>query len=180
MQVHICSPYNLEKNLGLAYNQAMNLIPEGDAACFHDIDVMLLTPDAGSIIHHYANLFPDALLTCYTNRVSELSRRQLLNQRISTDPMITNHIVLAKKQMASLYNVTPIERDISGMLMVIPKKIWLEHPFDESGKCLGVDTSYGRRLRHAGIKILRMDGLYVWHTYRMGMKSIYDRSHLEN
>jgi GT2 family glycosyltransferase len=179
MQVHISSPYDLEKNLGRAYNRQMNLIPEGDAACFHDIDVLLLTPDAPRIIQNYAELYPGALLTCYTNRVSELSRRQLLNQVVSPDANIINHITLAKKQMASLYNVTPIQRDISGMLMVIPKSIWLQHPFDESGNCLGVDTKYGRRLRNAGIKILRMDGLYVFHIYRMGMKSIYDKSHLQ-
>jgi GT2 family glycosyltransferase len=178
MHVHISSPYDLEKNLGRAYNREMNLIPDGDAACFHDIDVLLLTPDAGRIIHNYAELYPDALLTCYTNRVSELSRRQLLNQSVSNDSNILNHIALAKKQMNSLYNVTPINRDISGMLMVIPKSIWKEHPFDEAGQCLGVDTKYGRRLRNAGVKILRMDGLYVFHIYRMGMKTIYDKSHL--
>jgi hypothetical protein len=179
MRVHICTPYNLEKDLGKAYNETMQLIPDGDAACFHDIDVMMLTPDAGSIIHHYATLFPNALLTCYTNRVSELSRRQLLNQTLSQDPNIMNHMALAKKQQASLYKVTPINRDISGMLMVIPKSLWQKHPFDETGQCLGVDTKYGRKLRAAGINILRMDGLYVFHIYRMGMKNIYDKSHLQ-
>jgi GT2 family glycosyltransferase len=179
MQVHICTPYSLDKNLGKAYNETMRLIPDGDAACFHDYDVMMLTPDAGAIIHHYANLYPHALLTCYTNRVSELSRRQLLNQVVSNEPDIRKHIDLAERQRSQLYKVTPINRDISGMLMVIPKAIWKAFPFPETGKCLGVDTDYGRKLRHAGISILRMDGMYVFHIYRMQMKSINEKSHLQ-
>jgi GT2 family glycosyltransferase len=180
MKVHFTIPYDTEKNLGKAYNETMALVPDGDAACLMDMDVLLaLTPDAGCIVQKYAELYPNALLTCFTNRISELSRRQLLNQVVNPDPDIQKHIELAKLQHARLYNVTEINRDISGMLMVLPKSLWQKFPFDESGKCLGVDTKYGRALRAAGIKILRMDGLYVFHMYRMGMKNIYDKSHLQ-
>lgn len=177
MFVHICAPYRLDKNLGRAYNEVMQLLPEDSAACFIDYDVQLLTPDAGAIIHQYAAENPHALLTCYTNRVSPLSKMQLLNRVVNEESDIRKHISLAEKQKSLLYQTTPIYRDISGMLMVIPKSLWLKHPFPDSGVCLGVDTYYGRSIREAGVSILRMDGLYVWHSYRL-LTGITDKSHL--
>ncbi|HTD94611.1 MAG TPA: hypothetical protein VK644_12385 [Chitinophagaceae bacterium] len=178
MQVHISIPYRTDKNLGKAYNEAMARIPDGDAACFIDYDVQLLTPDAGAIIQKYAEIYPDALLTCYTNRISPLSARQLLLGIVSEDPDIRNHIRLAECQRnLNAYNVTPIIRDISGFLMVIPKSLWQEHPFDDNGACLGVDTYYGRKIRAAGKQILRMDALYVFHAYRL-LQGIGNKTHL--
>jgi GT2 family glycosyltransferase len=177
MKVHIQTPYTSSKDLGKIYNEEMKRIPDGDAACFIDYDVMFLTPDAGAIIQHYYNLYPNALLTCYTNRVSSLSKRQLLNGEISEDSDIRNHIILAEQQRQQLFDVTPIKGDISGMLMVIPKSLWAKHQFDETGRCLGVDTYYGRKLRNAAVPILRMNGIYVFHCYRM-LQGIHDKSHL--
>lgn len=177
MQVHICTPYRSDKNLGRAYNETLARIPDGDAACFLDYDVMMLTPDAGAIIQTYAEQNPGCLLTCLTNRVSPLSRKQLLGGVVSEDPDVRNHIRIAEDRRSYLYTVSPVNRDISGMLMVIPKALWLEFPFDETGKCLGVDTHYGRKIRAAGKQILRMNGLYVFHAYRI-TTGITDKSHL--
>jgi len=177
MEVHICIPYRSDKNLGRAYNEAMVRIPDGDAACFIDYDVQLLTHDAGAILHQYTNQNPSALLTCYTNRVSPFSKSQLLNKTVSDDSDLRNHIRIAESQKSNLFQVSQIDRDISGMLMVIPKSLWYEFPFDESGQCLGVDTYYGRKIRAAGRQILRMNGLYVWHAYRL-LQGINDKAHL--
>lgn len=177
MQVHICTPYRIDKNLGRAYNEAMARIPDGDSGCFIDYDIQLLTPDAGVILHEYANRFPGSLLTCFTNRISPLSKKQLLGGTISEDSDLRNHIRLAEVQRSHLYTVRELHRDISGMLMVIPKSLWAEHQFEETGKCLGVDTYYVRRIRAAGKKIYRMNGLYVFHSYRL-LTGITDKSHL--
>lgn len=177
MQVHISTPYRTDKNLGKAYNETLSSIPDGDAACVLDYDVMLLTPDAGAIISEYAIRFPHNLLTCFTNRVSPLSKKQLLGGTVSNDPDVRNHIKIAEKQRTLLYSASPVNRDISGFLMVIPKSLWKDYPFDESGKCLGVDTYYGRRIREAGRIIYRMNGLYVFHAYRI-TTHITDKSHL--
>lgn len=177
MNVHICTPYDVNKNLGKVYNETMQRIPDGDAACLIDYDVQLLTPDAGKIIHDYANKYPNALLTCFTNRVSPLSKMQLLTGRISDETDIRTHIELAEKQKEFFYKATRIQRDISGMLMVLPKKIWAKHPFPEDGKCLGIDTNYGRRLRKFGVAIYRMDGLYCFHQYRL-LTGISNKTHL--
>jgi GT2 family glycosyltransferase len=177
MNVHICIPYSITKNLGAAYNETMARIPDGDAACFIDYDVQLLTPDAGKIIHEYANLHPNSLLTCFTNRATTFAKAQLLTGVPSEDTNIRNHIDLAEKQKEHLYKVTPILKDISGFLMVLSKSLWRKHPFPDNGHCLGIDTSYSRSIRRAGLKVLRMDGLYVFHQYRL-VHGILNRSHL--
>lgn len=166
--------------MGKAYNDAMGLLPDGDSACLRDIDTLFLTPDQPAIIEQYARENPEAVLTCYTNRVSELSRHQLLGGTISETSDIREHIRLAQNQADRhkiIRLVTEISRDISGMLMVVPKEIWKKYPFDESGKCLGVDTYWSRKIRAAGIKILRMDAVYIFHTYRM-QYGVYDKRHL--
>jgi GT2 family glycosyltransferase len=178
MQVHICSPYRPDKNLGKAYNETMQILPDDWWGCLTDYDVQLLTPDAGRILHEYANLFPEAaLLTCYTNRISSLSKMQLLDGVVSDNTDYFHHYSLAEKQKRFLYGATQINADISGFLMMISKKAWREQPFPETGICLHVDTTYGRTIRAAGKKILRMNGLYVWHAYRL-INGIGDKTHL--
>lgn len=178
MKVHFVIPYALDKNLGREYNKTMAALPDGDWACLMDYDVQLLTPDAGRIVHEYATRAkPDQLLTCFTNRVSTLSKPQLLNGMVCENSDLRYHIGLAEKQRQHLYQMTQIARDISGMLMLINKKLWSEFHFTEDSKCLGVDTEYNRRIRAAGKTIMRMDGLYVWHAYRL-MNGIHDKKHL--
>lgn len=177
MKVHIVIPYDVKKNLGKAYNQAVSLIPDGDAICIMDYDVQLLTPDAGKIIHHYANIYPNNLLTCFTNRVHPLAKMQLLNGEISNNTDIKHHIELSEKQKEHLYQVSEVTHWIAGMLMVLSKEFWKKHPFPENGRCLGVDTSYSITLKRRGYKILRMDGLYVFHQYRI-INGIHNKKHL--
>jgi GT2 family glycosyltransferase len=179
MKILICSPYRSDKDLGRAYNETMALLPDDWWACFHDIDTLFLTPDCGTILETYAEQYPDAgILTCLTNRVSDLSAKQMLGGRRSEDPDIRHHIKIAQIQEQQLYDVTEINRDISGMLMMISKRTWKEMPFPEGGKCLGIDTHYNRRIREAVKKILRMNGLYIFHTYRL-LTGIHNKMHLQ-
>jgi GT2 family glycosyltransferase len=178
MKVKILIPYSLEKNLGKAYNEAMEGLKEDEWGCLCDIDTCFLTPDAGVILEEYAKRYPDAgILTCFTNRVSPLSVMQLLKGKIEEDANMRRHVQLAEFQKKYLYQVTEINRDISGMLMMISKRFWNEFQFSEDLKCLGVDTEYNRRIRAAGVKILRMDGMYLFHVYRM-QNGIHYKSHL--
>lgn len=179
MQVHICSPYRVDKNLGKAYNETMRMLPDDWWGCLCDYDIQLLTPDAGKILHEYAFRNPNAgMLTCFTNRISTLSTGQLLGGTVSENTDYFHHYRLAEEQKKRLYSTTEINQDISGFLMMVSKKAWLEHPFPETGICLHVDTTYGRTIRSAGKKIIRMDGLYVWHAYRL-INGIFDKRHLQ-
>lgn len=178
MQVVILKPFDAEKNLGRAYNNAMAMIGDDDYGCLCDLDTCFLTPDAGHIIHEYARRYYGAgLLTCFTNRVSPLSKMQLLNAQLSNNADMKTHISIAEKQKKQLYKATPITGNISGMLMIISKKQWKEMPFTEDLKCLGVDTDYAKRLHAAGKEILRCDGLYIFHCYRL-LTGIFNKQHL--
>lgn len=174
----IVTPYRTDKNLGRAYNEAFEGLPDDKWVCLMDYDTMFLTPDAINILHGYVERFPNAgVLTCLTNRIGQRSRHQLLNGVISDNDSISHHISLAEKQKEKLYQVEKIDDDFSGMLMLIKVSTWKKVKFDEDGLCLGVDTNFGRRVRAAGFEILCMQGLYIWHTYRL-KNGIKDKSHL--
>lgn len=176
MKVHFIIPFAIDKDLGRAYNEAMSLIPEGDTACIMDYDVLMLTPETPGIIRQYAEEHPDAMLTCYTNRIHQLSKQNVYDIPLKSDRMCY-HIELAKKIQQACTSVTELTENISGFLMVLPKSIWHKHKFKEGIGCLGVDTDYWKKLVSDGIKIFCMNRVYVWHTYRLD-KSITDKSHL--
>lgn len=176
--LHFLTPYRSDKNLALAYNDAMKLLPDSDSACLRDIDTLFLLPEQPAMIEAYAKKYPDAILTCYCNRISELSRMQLLTGTVDFSTDITIHIGLARQLACNEMSVTEITRDISGFLMVVPKSIWINQPFVETGGALGVDTYTNRKWRAAGIKILRMNTVYIWHTYRLE-NGIGNKTHLK-
>lgn len=179
MKVHIVKPYSVEKNLGRAYNEAMRLIPDGDWACLMDYDTMFLTPDCGKILHEYVTWNPTAgIFTCFTNRIHPLAKSQLLHGVVSDNTSIDYHTDLAYNQKKDLFKTTIINHEISGFLMMISKKTWSEIKFNENGKCLGVDNDFSIRVLQARKSIHRMDGLYIWHTYRL-KNGIADKSHLK-
>lgn len=170
MKIHYMIPYSVERNLGKAYNEAMALIPDGDAACFTDGDSMFLNPDFGHIIHEYAVRNPDAVLTSYINRIHPLATGQHL---VVSDDVLTC-LRVAKGMRNTSYPTTPITGSVSGTLLVVPKHIWKKHPFSEVNtfrpgepNILGVDNFFTNRIRQAGIPVLRMDSLLIYHQYRL-------------
>lgn len=155
----------------------MRLIPEGDSACIMDYDVQLLTPDAGSIITRYAAEHPDKVLTCYTNRIHPLNVEQLLIGKVDDNPNMSQHLIRAKNLSNKPHTATLVKDHLSGFLFVLPKSIWEKCPFPENGQCLGVDTEWFKALGRVGVQVLRMDRIYVWHTYRL-LNGIRDKQHL--
>lgn len=170
MKVHIRTPYSVERNLGKAYNNEMALIPDGDSACFIDGDSMFLTSNFGTILHEYANNNPKAVLTCWINRIHPLASGQLF-------PLQDNSVETAIKAaeiIKDIRTVHPIIGSVSGTLLVIPKRVWNDHRFTEVNayrhgepNLLGVDNHFTNKVRQAGIPVLRMDGMLIYHQYRL-------------
>lgn len=173
--IHYLTPYRSDKNLGKAYNDAMRLIPDGDTAVLMDIDVMFLLPEQPSMIEWHVLSRPDAVLTCYTNRISDKSP-QLYKGITNPVADIREHIDIAER-VARNKTIMPVSRCISGFLMVVPKSVWQRVPFPETGKCLAVDTVWSRQVLAKGIHIGLMTDIYVWHTYRL-RHGIADKKHL--
>lgn len=171
-KVWIRTPFSTEKNLGKAYNDEMAMIPEGDAACFIDGDVCFLTPDFGQILTNYTNDYPNAVLTCWTNRIHEMARGQKM--QLTQPDNIRSCVEVAKNISDTNLSTTPIIGPVSGFLMVIPKSVWHQHKFVETNNyrpgepnILGVDNEFTNKIRAAGIPILRINRMLVWHTYRL-------------
>jgi GT2 family glycosyltransferase len=100
---------------------------------------------------------------------------QLTGARCSENDSIRNHIVIAKGVEVMLYDTTLLLKPISGFLMVIRKSTWDRVKFDDG--CLGVDNKYHLKIVAAGMDVLRMNGIYVWHTYRL-INGVRDKKHL--
>lgn len=181
--IHIVTPYRTDKNLGRAYNEAFQNCPDGDWLCLTDIDLLFLTPDAPSLMYEAIELRPDAVFVCQTNRISPLAQEQLKFHVPSDVDSILYHQALAQSALESQPALTPVIRtDLSGFLLLVSKEIWQKHPFHEymdKGGCIGVDTLWSREIRATNIPVMRMNRLYVWHTYRLG-KEINDKTHLVN
>lgn len=173
----IVTPYSSSKDLGFEYNRIMSLIPEGEHACLMDIDAMFLTGRQPAIIEDYIKQYPNAVLTCYTNRVSPLSR-QLLHRKVNENSDVRAHIPCAVMMQMKPMSVRRVSNMISGFLMVVPKSVWNVVKFAEGMGCLGVDTKFSRHLHINRIPILIMETIYVFHSYRLE-HGIYHKKHLQ-
>lgn len=157
----------------------MATIPDGDWACITDWDVLFLLPETITHMHGYIERFPDtALFTCYASRSHVNSVGQMLPTGCSSVDSIIHHTNLARLQTKHLYEVTELNRVVSGYVMLISKETWKKYPFAQTGECLGVDSDFSKRLYKDSLKVRRMDGIYVWHTYRM-YSDVKDTSHLK-
>ena len=179
------TPYRVDKNLIMAYNSFMELLPENGWAVFRDADTLFLDSFYGELIIKAIEENPDTdCFTCLTNRI--YSRRQLHKEYLGDD--IVKHREIAKKlkeKHTSSYedftnpnNPTPL----SGMLFILSKSSWKKiGGFKEYkpgySKILGVDYRLHLDLFENGFKTKIIKGLYVYHWYRGGNNA--DIKHLK-
>ncbi len=173
--IYYFKPFAIDKNLGACYNQYMALIGDDDTAVLLDGDTCFLTPDYGMVIAEYVEKYPDAVLTCWTNRINEKAEQQLPNvDRQDTDMRV--HILIAETlKDAPVQDATALHGFVSGFCLVVPKKVWNNTPFPEKQmfedrgphNLLGVDNWWTNAVRATGVPVLRMNKVYIWHTYRL-------------
>lgn len=176
--VHVVTPFRTDKNLGLAYNEAFKHYSDEDWLCLMDWDAYFLTSDAINHLIRYTELYPKTgIFTAWTGRIHSSNSIQLYKGIVNEDGEIRNHIAIAEYLKQNLYQVAPIHKVISGFLMMIKKETWNEIKFSEDMKCLGVDNEYSQRILDAGKTIFRMEGIYIWHTYRL-INGVKDKRHL--
>jgi GT2 family glycosyltransferase len=176
--IHVCTPYDVGRNLGKAYNSVMRTMGDDDWVVLTDYDILFLLPDTIKHLHEYPLRYPDAaIFTCFANRSHANSKNQLLGGIVSDNTDILYHIEKAKYQTKFLYEATEIKTHVSGFLMMVSKRTWNEIKFVEDLLCLGVDTVFSKRLLERGKKIYRMDGVYVFHIYRL-LNGVKNKEHL--
>ena len=174
------TPYSFEKRLFEAWDNYMNLVtdPE-DWICMMDGDTAFLLSDFGHQIKTYIHKYPDTgLFTCYASRTA--NKDQLLNGINSENPDIIFHRCQSEYCRDNFFLKTRIIFKAYGHLMVLQKKTWLKIKSSVKKETVksglfDVDTSASRAIRRLNLKIRLMEGMYIFHYYRLKDKG---REHL--
>jgi len=167
--IYFFTPWSYCNNYGKTLNHYMELLPsDNDWAVIRDGDTMFLTEDWGNHIYEIIEKVPDAgIITCYSNRVGK-NHGQRWKGVISPNPDIAHHRKVALQNRKKNGNsITPLNNWITGVLMVVKKKTWKKVPFPENHRILNVDKFFSRNMLRAGYQIYRMDGMYLFHYYRL-------------
>ncbi len=157
----------------------MSLLPnDDDWGCLMDLDTFLPVSDVGHQLEEIIKKYPDVgLFTAITNRVG--LKEQCYGGNIDNDPNILNwKRVAVQLQQTKRLELRDINHPISGYFMLVKKSVWKKvGMFPEVGKILAIDNSFSKRILDAGYEIKLMEGVFIFHFYRMD-KNISDKSHL--
>lgn len=160
-------PYSLNQSIATAYNEAIARVTGFEWILLTDADVMFLTPDYGHLIAQVIRENPGAgLITCYTSRVGPT--RQLTASGLMSEPSLLKLREVALEHRRKFgAAVSPIAPPVSGMFLLFRKKTWKAVGGFKGEGMLGVDWQFSKAVHAAGLPILRMDGLFVAHFYRL-------------
>jgi glycosyl transferase, family 25 len=175
-------PYSFDKDLGKAYNQYCELVPnDEDWICLMDGDSMFLNSNFGHIIQEYINQYPECkLFLPVVNRIGKSS--QCYKGLISSNPDIVYHRKIAKRLIEEGRQVKSLVKDpnlsISMPCFIFQKKTWKAvGGFDETQRILGVDVRFSEKVRKLKAPIYLMENLYLFHYYRL-LEGKNDKSHI--
>ncbi len=161
-------PYSPEGNLAVAYEKCMRLIRDEDWALFLDYDVMFTRRDWYVLFNKAIKKHPEVgIFTCYTNRI------RTPFQKVPKIDRNNHNMVYHMKFGKELYEkygdsttLFPKGEQLGGFVMLIRKSVWNRiKPLKEKGIEF-VDIEIGNKCHSLGIKIARLDGLYVYHWRR--------------
>jgi len=163
MKVIAMTPFGLDMNLGRAYNEAMEMLPEDGWACFLDHDAAWTTRKWYPQVVEAAIRYPETgLFTCYTNRIA--SSWQRLDQYDNHDMRHQRSVGEKQTKVRTLLDVTDTQ-GIGGVVMVVSKRAWRDVGGFVDG-LLCVDHQMHFAQRKAGRKVYLIEGLYVYHWRR--------------
>lgn len=168
--IYYFTPYSTQKDLALAYNKCMDLLPDDeDYACFTDGDSMFTTHDFGHQLEEITKKYPEVpLFTCMTNRVG--TDYQCINKAWDIEEM--NKHWKFSKELQSRFRTDCVDitnnSPISGVMILLRKKEWKQVGGFDRNKMLGVDNNIHYKIRSRNHKIYLMKGVYLLHYYRDG------------
>lgn len=166
IKIFYSSPFRTDKNIGLANNEFIELLPDNSWICITDADAMFLRPDYGKcieeIIQAHGNDF--GLIGCTTNRLG--GSHQLHENKFSEDFDIINHYNISNKLWEDNGSKISTTTGVAGVMMLFSKKTWLKAgKFKE--KSITADTEFNKAVVRSGGKIGLANGLYMFHAYRL-------------
>lgn len=180
-KVWYSNPYSTEKNIGKAYNEFCDIVPnENDWIVLQDGDICFLTPKWGQQIKETIKLYGEEfdLITCLTNRLARNIQRY--KGEFSENHDMKHHALIAKElednHWCEIEDITKSKK-VAGLLMIFKKSLWNKVKFNENDPAF--DDTFSKELIKRGCKFGLMKGLYVQHAYRiLSENPIGDRSHL--
>mgnify|MGYP003657079894 FL=1 len=166
MNIYTLIPYDLEKNLGGAYNKFMGLLEDDDWAVFLDHDAMFTTTDWMKTIQETITQNPEfGFFTCLTNRIG--SAWQKIKGVDESNHDISYHRLIGTQVSERTWTPADVTNApyMSGVVMIVKKSTWNKIGGAPDGM-LGVDGQLHTRCRESGVKLGLMSNLYVYHWYR--------------
>lgn len=158
--------YDVERNLGSAYNEIMRRLSPGDWVCFLDHDAVFTTRDWYRQLLKAIEEHPEAgLFAAVTNRIG---RKQQIPPGAPAGHDMREHRAFGQSLLEQHgTSVRDITRDspISGVVMMLSVETWQAIGGFKDG-FFGVDNRAHRDVAAAGRRVFLLPGLYVYHWYR--------------
>jgi glycosyltransferase involved in cell wall biosynthesis len=174
-KLYFLIPYS-KGNLGRGYNESIKRYRNTDWVCVMDGDTMFLNNDFGEHVLNIIKKYPDAgLITCLTNRIG--SSAQKYDGVVSEESDIRKHKIIADNLHTTKYwEVEKVNPPISGFLMCFKVSTWKKVSGFGNG-ILHMDCNFSTSIYNLSMPILCMQGLYVFHYYRLN-EGVASTAHL--
>lgn len=177
MKIHTFIPYDVDRDLGSAYNKCMDLLDDDAWAVFLDHDAMFVQPEWMLIIQDAIERNKTfGFFTCRTNRIGsqwqkaagidEANHDIRYHRRIGRD-FSRNQVQIVQSKVSegcAVEDATELPC-MSGVVMIVKKSVWTKIGGAPPGM-LGVDGQLHLRCRAANVKLGLIKNLYVYHWYR--------------
>lgn len=181
MNTHYIQPYSVEKNFGLAINEAVkaiNYAPD-DFICLTDHDTLWLLPDSKAQVEQILQATPYDVLGCMTNRIR--SKEQLVGGYFNPDDRIKEHIRIAELCQGAGRDIVVDAKGVMAAFMLCFRTSAWEKVGGFAEGAINFDTLFCGAVRAAGLRIGLMRGVYILHLYRINSKiPLQDVAHLIN
>jgi len=159
------TPYASDRNLGRAYNEAMDRLRADDWAVFIDHDAMNTTREWGRLIEEAIAFQPDAgAFVAVTNRIDATWQRARESNQDNHDIGYHTSIGTARLKKRTLLDITDT-KGFGGVCFAVSRRSWLDAGGFANG-LLCVDHSLHFGLQRAGRTVWLMENLYVYHRRR--------------
>lgn len=163
MTISYIQPYRTDLNIGLAINEAIANVRNSDWIVLLDHDVLFLRPDSKAQLEHILHTTQYDLLGPCTNR---LAQRYQLIQGMFDEPDIRKHIEVANRLHEDHYGLVQSTPNVlAAFCLCFRKSVWDKIPFRENS--LQFDSQFSVHTKRAGFKSGIMQGIYVFHAYRL-------------
>lgn len=177
--IYYFAPFDSEKNIGRSHNQHCEIVPNGDDwICITDSDVLFLLPDTKKqiedVILKHGNDYQ--VFGCLTNRIASQHQR-IYEFDNNADILYHKRIASFRKEM-NYDEVKQTTINVAGFLMIFQKKTWEKYRF--SNNSIRFDSEFTDKVKADGGKLAIMQGVYVFHDYRLGHENpMYYIDHLK-